>query len=266
MKTKKILACLMASMMACAAFAGCSDEKEKETDNSSAAEEVENDAAADDAADAPADDNADAPAAEDNAADETDAPIQVETPEFEEAFAAESGDAYLAIVDGQWWIQYWGNIDDEGGMLSYDAGVVPITGDGSYTVSVNADTNGFRFDTTGDANGELVPSGCSFAAVMVKDGTTKYPNMAIEITEIRIDGNAVDLTAKNYTSSDDNVEMRANIYNEWVLDANIPEDAHTADGPLTDTTGYSASIVDPAVFADGWTTVEVDFNVTGTAA
>lgn len=261
MKTKKILACLMASMMACAAFAGCSDEKEKETEDS-VAEEVEGGDAADET-DAPADEaETDAPAGE----EETDAPIQVETPEFEEAIDAVSGDAYLAIVDGQWWVQYWGNIDDEGGMLSYDAGVAKITGDGDYTVSVTADTNGFRFDTTGDANGEYVPSGCSFAAVMVEEGTTLYPNMAIEITEVRINGTAVDMTAKNYTSSDDGIEMRANIYNEWVPDANIPEDAHTADGPLTDKTGYSASIVDSSVFADGWTSVEVDFTVTGTGA
>ncbi|MCD8187173.1 MAG: hypothetical protein LUD57_00815 [Ruminococcus sp.] len=183
---------------------------------------------------------------------------------FEEAVSAESGDAYLAIVNGQWWVQYWGNNDDEGSMLAYDAGVVAITGDGDYTVSVTADTNGFRYDVTGDANGDYIPLGCSFAALMVNDGTTLYPDMTIEITSIRVDGTAIPLIAKNYTTSDDGVEMRTNIYNEWVSDENTPEDAHDANGVITDTTGYSAQIIDPSAFDDGWTTVEVDFTVTGT--
>ncbi len=245
MKTKKILAALLASMMVCGTFTACSDESE---DSSSESES----------------------SAEESSAEEETTEVHIavtdDTSDFEEAVGAGSGDAYLAIVDGQWWIQYWGNIDDEGSMLAYDAGVATITGDGDYTVSVTADTNGFRYDTTGDANGEYTPSGCSFAAVMVNDGTTLYPDMAIEITSIRIDGNEIDLTAKNYTASDDGVEMRANIYNEWVSDENIPEDAHDANGVLTDTTGYSAQIIDPSAFNDGWTTVEVDFTVTGTGA
>ncbi|MCC8135990.1 MAG: hypothetical protein LIO40_04865, partial [Ruminococcus sp.] len=99
---------------------------------------------------------------------------------------------------------------------------------------------------------------------MVNDGTTLYPDMAIEITSIRVDGTAIPLIAKNYTTSDDGVEMRTNIYNEWVSDENTPEDAHDANGVITDTTGYSAQIIDPSAFDDGWTTVEVDFTVTGT--
>jgi ABC-type Fe3+-hydroxamate transport system substrate-binding protein len=247
MKNTKIFACILASMMACAAFTACGSESSSSTSDSSS------EASESSAADVDAEEEV------------TDAPLEeVEVPEFEDAIAAESGDAYLAIVDGQWWVQYWGSIDDDGSMLAYDAGVVPITGDGDYTVSVTADTSGFRYDTTGDANGDYTPSGCSFAAVMVKDGTTLYPDMAIEITSIKIDGNDVDLTSKNFTSSDDGVEMRANIYNEWVTD--LPEDAHDANGAVTDASAYSAQIVDPAAFADGWTTVEVNFTVTGTGA
>ena len=133
-----------------------------------------------------------------------------------------------------------------------------------YTVSVNADTSGFRYDTTGDANGVCVPSGLSFAAVRIDDGLTLWPNMSIEITSVKVNGSEVPLTAKNYTSSDDGVkEVRANIYNSYV--PTIPEDAHTADGNVygQDDT-YKAQIVDPAAFADGWSTVEVTFNVTGT--
>lgn len=233
MKTKMILAALMASAMVCGSFTSCGDKKDKK--NSSKSD-----------------------AAEATTAVNIDVPDEIE---LEDTVAAESGDAYLAIVDGQWWIQYWGKTDTE---LAYDAGVVPIKGDGDYTVSVTADTCGFRFDTTGDINGECTPSGCSFASVIVKDGSSKFPNMAIDIKSIKIDGNEIPMNAKNYTSSDDGVEMRANIYNEWVSD--LPDDAHSADGNISDPSEYSAKIVDPSAFADGWTTVEVNFTVSGTGA
>lgn len=250
MKIKRILACLMASMMVCGSAVSCSGD-DAESSSASESSSVSESSVEE------------SESSVDESSSESE-PVAAQTPEFEEAIAAESGDAYLAIVDGQWWVQYWGAIDDAGSMLAYDAGVVPITGDGDYTVSVTANTNGFRFDTTGDANGEYTPSGCSFAAVMVKDGTTLYPNMAIEITSITIDGTEVPMTATNYTSSDDGVEMRANIYNEWVT--SVPEDAHDANGIVTDNETYKASIVDKAAFADGWTDVVVNFTVTGTGA
>ena len=182
---------------------------------------------------------------------------QVQTGGFEEAVEAQSGDAYLAMVDGEWYVQYWGTTAD---LLTYDAGVVPITGNGDYTVSVNGASAGMLFDITGDANGEYTPTGCSFMSVMVKDGVTLYPNMAIEITSIRVNGEELPMTAKNYTSTDDGVEMRANIYNEWVNE--LPEDAHDANGPVTDNSTYSAQIIDKNLI-ETWTSVEVDFTVSG---
>lgn len=177
---------------------------------------------------------------------------------FEDAIEAKSGDAYLAITDAQWYVQYWGKTED---LLTYDATVVPITGDGSYTVGVNAGTKGCKFDITQDPNGEYECEGLGFIAVMVADGVTLFPDMSIEITEIRVDGTPIEMTAKNYTSTDDGVVMRANIYNEWAK--GIPEDAHTAEGPVAaDSTEYSAQIIDRDKISK-WTTVEVDFNVTG---
>ncbi len=179
---------------------------------------------------------------------------------FEEAVAAGSGDAFLYFNDGQFYLGYDGTTDT---LLTYGAGVAKITGDGQYTVSITGDTNAIRYDTTGDVNGELECGGVAFAAVKVIDGTKLFPNMSIEITEIRVDGQAVEMTAKNYTSSDDGEEMRANIYNSWVN--KLPEDAHTADGPVgtTEMGEYSSQIIAPLDFAS-WKTVEVDFTVTGT--
>lgn len=244
MKTKKLLAFLLASAMMCTAFTACGDKEDSSKEESSAAETTAEESSEE----------------ETSAADESSvAGEQVQTGSFEEPVAAESGDAYLAMVDGEWYVQYWGTDED---LLTYDAGVVPITGDGEYTVSVNGATAGLLYDVTGDANGDYTPSGMSFMAVMVKDGTTLYPNMAIEITSIKMNGEEVPMTKKNYTSSDDGVEMRANIYNEWVNE--LPEDAHDANGAVTDGSAYSAQIVDKDAFNSGWTSIEVTFNVTGT--
>lgn len=188
------------------------------------------------------------------------APINVEG--LEEPAVAQSGDAYLAIVDGRWWIQYWGKDEEDGLMLAYGAENASITGDGDYTVRISTDTKGFRYKATGSVSGSYTPSGCSFAAIIVKDGTTKFPNMSIEVTSIKVNGKEIPMTAKNYTSSDDGVEMRANIYNEWV--SSPPKDAHSPEGSVAGNPDYSAAIIDNSAFNDGWTDVEVSFTVTDT--
>ncbi len=242
MKTKRILACLLASMMACGALTACGgDDKTSESETEAATTE----AATTEATEAEVAETT-APAAE-----------QVVDSAFEPAVEAQSGDAYLAMVDGEWYVQYWGSNAD---LLTYDAGVAPITGNGDYTVSVNGASAGMLFDVTGDANGEYTPSGCSFMAVIVKDGTTLYPNMSIEIKSVRVNGEELPLTAKSYTSSDDGIEMRSNIYNEWVTA--VPEDAHDANGAVTDNDTYSAQIIDKNLI-ETWTDVEVDFTVSG---
>ena len=179
--------------------------------------------------------------------------ISAEDVDFEDTVVAQSGDAYLAIVDGQWWT---------------------ITGNGDYTVSVTADTNGFRYDTTGSPDDQYTPSGLQFMAVMIKDGETTFPNAVITVNSVKVDGKELTLDGKPYTSSDDGKETRANLYNQWVSKDNIPKDARSADGKLyvgdgddaspADFIGdYSPQSVNPDDFADGWTTVEVNFTVSG---
>ena len=198
-------------------------------------------------------------APESESAAETAESIAAEDIEFEEPVETKSGDAILAIVDGQWYVQYWGKKDD---ILTYDAGVAHIEGDGDYTVSVNVGTKGAQFDISGDPENGYTCGGTDFCAVIVQDGTKLFPDMSIEIKEIRVDGKPVEMTAKNYTSSDDGVEMRANIYNHFI--SSFPDDAHTAEGAVTGDFGeYSSKIINPDDFAK-WTTVEVDFTVTGT--
>lgn len=86
--------------------------------------------------------------------------------------------------------------------------------------------------------------------------------MSIDITSIKVDGKEITMTAKNYTSSDDGKEMRANICNTYVN--SLPEDAHNADGVIAaDNKDYAPVIIDIEDF-ESWTTVEVNFTVSGT--
>ena len=274
---KKLISCLLATALICTAFASCgeagtesSSSSSSTADSSSKAEESsvteettteEVTAASEEASEEASEDVATA------APDEEDVPIAVadDDVEFEDAVVAESGDAYLAINEEQGWIQYWGADDT---MLTYNAGVPHIEGNGSYTVSVTADTNGFRYDTSGDANdASAVPSGLMFAAVMIKDGKTLFPDAIITIDSIKVDGNEIAMTAKNYTSSDDGKELRSNIYNGWV--DKLPDDAASTEGALvvdgtpTDAAAaYSPVIVDKADFAT-WKEVEVNFTISG---
>lgn len=242
-KTKKLLAATFAAVMALSVCTACSDDSSTAGTDSSAADNS--------AADGTTTTSTTAATVTTSA---------TEAVEFEEPVVAESGDAFLYIADGQWYVQYDGTADT---LMTYDAGVATITGDGDYTVSVNAGTKACQYDITTDPNAGYECAGIVFGAVKVMDGTTLFPNMSIEITEIRVDGVAVELTAKNYTSSDDGKEMRANIYNSYV--SSMPEDAHTAAGPVgtTEFGEYSSMIVDTADFIS-WTTIEVDFTVTGT--
>lgn len=252
MNNKKILVAIAASLMVCGTFASCGGGNSSETNGSSEAETT-----TEATTEAPTEEATPVPTA---AADDA---------EVEESIAAQSGEAYLAINEEQGWCKYFGlNDDPSQTMLSYNAGVVPITGNGSYTVSVTADTNGFRLDTTGDAGDySVVPSGLMFSALMIKDGKTLFPNAVLTIDSIVVDGKEITLAAKGYTSSDDGKELRSNIYNQWV--DKLPDDAVSTEGALvvdgnpTDAAAdYSPCIVNLDDFAT-WTTVEVNFTVSG---
>ncbi len=150
----------------------------------------------------------------------------------EDAAAPAGPVAYLMYADGSWAYQYWG--DDAEGVTATNA---EVTGPGAYTV-------GLEFAEEA--------KDLAFAAIGIKDGENKLPGYSIEIKAIRVNGEEVKFT-KGYTSSDDGIITRMNIYNEWVSE--IPSDAHSFDGSLENA---SAIIVDKEAFA-AVKTVEVDF-------
>lgn len=102
---------------------------------------------------------------------------------------------------------------------------VEITGEGTYTV-------GLDFSGCGPAKG------VAFSALGISNGEKFFPEYSITIDELLINGEPYELQGKNYTSSDDELCTRVNLFNQWV--PAVPEDARTADGDLT---GCSAQIM-----------------------
>lgn len=199
--------------------------------------------------------------------------VTVEGVDANDAVEAIAGDAYLAIADEAWEVQYLGNKDVNGSdQLSYDAGVAHISGNGEYTVSVTADTNGFRYDETGDINEDYTIKGIGFAAVIIDNAEEVLPNAVITINSVKVDGRELELVKKSYTNTESG-SVRANIFNEWVSDDGLPTDARCAEGALFENGdpsrptavndgSYSAQIVDRSEFGE-WKNVEVGFTVSG---
>ncbi len=142
--------------------------------------------------------------------------------------------AYIMYADGAWANQYW----YDGNEYPVTAKNAEITGAGTYTV-------GLEFPEEAQ--------GLSFAAVGVKTGEKTFNGYFIDITEIKVNGEAITL-GKGYTTSDDGVETRENVYNEWV--SSVPAEARRADKDLE---GASSIIVDKEAFA-AVKTVEITFN------
>ncbi len=248
MNIKRIAALLFASTMLCGALASCKDNKAKTSKNT--ADNTERNYTAD----------GELPTAADLAG-----------VELEEAVVAQSGDAYLSIIDEDWKSQYSGG-DDENNPLTYDAGIVHIDKNGDYTVSVNADTKGFRYRSTGDPDKEYKPKGLSFAAVVINDAEKVLPDAVITIKSVKVDGNEVELKKKSYTNTESG-SVRSNIFNSWISDESLPSDARTAEGALFNGSApsdindgsYSAQLIDKDAFKE-WTKVEVEFTVSGLAS
>ncbi|MBR6791695.1 MAG: hypothetical protein IKM49_01045, partial [Ruminococcus sp.] len=180
---------------------------------------------------------------------------EADNPYFSQGVYANSGQAYLNVMDYSWEAEYWGMAGDS---LACGAVVADITGNGQYKVSVTADTEGYRFATTGDPNdASVLPEAIDYLSVCVVDGPDISPDMIITIDSIVIDGVEYPVTGECYTVSEFS-EKECLIYCEW---EEAPEDALSADGDASDAT---ATIFD-ASSIENWTTIEVTFTVSGIA-
>ena len=90
-------------------------------------------------------------------------------------------------------------------------------------------------------------------AVGIANGEATFPGYFIDITEVKVNGEAIEL-GKDFTTTDDGIVTRSNIWNEWVTD--IPAEARVADGDLEGVTAKIAT----AEALSGIKTIDVTFD------
>ena len=152
----------------------------------------------------------------------------------EEAPAAETATAYIMYANADWSTHFWMDGKEYAGVKATS---VDVGGEGDYSVALD-------FDAPSE--------GLAFAALGIKNGEKVLPGYTVELKAIRLNGEEIEFK-KGYTSSDDGIETRMNIYNEWV--AELPKDARSFDGS---TDGAAPIIVEKEKFTNV-SRIEIDF-------
>lgn len=115
--------------------------------------------------------------------------------------------AWLMWNDGGWALSY--SVGDTYSPDAISPGMVvtdvEITGEGTYTVGI---------DFTGTQQG--YSASVAFAAIGIANGEALYPNYIIDIKEVLINGERYNLKGRAYTTSDNGLTTRVNLFNEWV--------------------------------------------------
>lgn len=154
--------------------------------------------------------------------------------------------AWIMWNDGSWALTH--SVGDTYNADSISEGIVAtnaiITGKGKYTVGL---------DFTGTAQG--YSASVAFAAIGISNGEALYPNYLVNIKEVRINGEIYRLKGRAYTTSDDGLCTRVNLYNEWVT--SVPKTARLPGGNLAGATPTPINRND-AVIAE-IKTIEIDF-------
>lgn len=117
--------------------------------------------------------------------------------------------AWLMWNDGGWALSY--SVGDDYNPDSISPGMkvtdVTITGPGTYTVGI---------DFTGTEQG--VSNSVAFAAIGIANGERLFPNYIIDVKEVLINGEKYTLKGRAYTTSDNQITTRVNLFNEWVTE------------------------------------------------
>ena len=155
-----------------------------------------------------------------------------------------------AIAWIMWDSQDWNIVYSVGDTYDPDsktAGVVAkdvqVTGEGTYTIGL---------DFTGTDAG--VSRSTAFSAIGIANAEELFPGYVINIKEILVNGEPYKMAGRNYTSSDDDLCTRSNLYNEWV--GSVPDDARTVGGG---TTGCTPCVIDNQNIGDIYT-IEITFD------
>lgn len=115
---------------------------------------------------------------------------------------------------------------------------------GTYTVALD-----FRGTEQGYA------SSISFSAVGIANGEILFPGYVIEIKKLLINGKPYNMRGKPYTTADDGVCTRVNLYNEWVT--SIPENIRVLNDNFLP---YVSATLLSKLNIDKIETIEVEFD------
>ncbi|MDE7104890.1 MAG: hypothetical protein K2O36_03300 [Ruminococcus sp.] len=157
--------------------------------------------------------------------------LQESDPYADDMVMAENGQAYLFVIDNTFSSFYMGSMYDN---LGYNATVADITGNGTYTVKVTADTDGYR-----NIMSDSKPDGIMMLGVEA-DGMENIENTVINIKSVKIDGKEIAVTGDSHSEIEDNSIFSiaySDLENEY-------------------------SIIDGSAVGE-WTDIEVTFAVTG---
>lgn len=160
----------------------------------------------------------------------------IEDDSYLEGLEDDKAMSWIMFNSGDWGTMYSvGDVYDPNsksdGLVATD---VEITGEGTYTIGL---------DFTGTGAG--FANSTAFSALAIGNGEILYPGYIVDITEIQINGEPYTMVGKPFTTTDDNVCTRLNLYNGWIN--KIPEEARTIDG---DTSDVSPIIMDQATLGE----------------
>ena len=145
-------------------------------------------------------------------------------------FPADAAVAWI-MWDSADWSQVY-SVGDTYDPDSRSAGLKPtdaeITGWGTYTVAL---------DFSGTAAGKN--TGTAFSAIGIRYGEALFPGYVIDVVSVVCDGRTIPMKGRAYTTSDDGLCTRVNLYNGWV--SSVPAGARTRGGG---TIGCSPTIID----------------------
>ena len=154
-------------------------------------------------------------------------------PYIDDIVIADDGQAYLCVIDNDMKAFYSGY----GDTLAYNATIADITGNGTYTVKVTADTDGYR-----NKLGKEKPNGILLLGVEVTE-LENSDNAVMEIKNIKIDGKEYGITGNAETVNGGYGTLSTIIYNSFEDDE------------------YE-NIIDASELGE-WTDIEVTFEVKG---
>jgi len=153
--------------------------------------------------------------------------------------------AWLYYVPSTW----WPSNDTPGGNDNVASTTATVTGDGHYTVALT-----YQHSWT-------YTNGAQKLQIVVEDGNKLFPDMYLNVTDVRVDGVSIDCGSVGYGSvgydagyadADDTYSI---LFDQWMVDNNsVPWGHETWDASET-----KPSAMDGSAIPEGGRTLEVDF-------